>query len=61
MLEKTHYELLGIRKLNIAYFHGFGSSSYILNTKDQISQIWLQVRKKYISRLHLYIHGLYNV
>ena len=39
MLEKTHYELLGIRKLNIAYFHGFGSSSYILNTKDQISQI----------------------
>ena len=38
ILKKTPYELWKGRKSNISYFHIFGSSYFILNTKDKLSK-----------------------
>lgn len=38
MLEKTAYELFKERRPNISYFHQFGCTCYILNTKDYLKK-----------------------
>src|SRR5215213_6988056 len=38
MLNKTSYELFRGRKPNISYFHQFGCTCYILNTKDYLKK-----------------------
>jgi hypothetical protein len=38
ILNKTAYELFRGRKPNISYFHQFGCTCYILNTKDQLKK-----------------------
>jgi hypothetical protein len=43
MIEKTPYELLNRRKLNIAYFWGFGCKCYILKKGTRLSKF----EKKY--------------
>ena len=38
ILEKTPYELWKNRKPNISYFHPFGCTCFILNTKDYLNK-----------------------
>jgi transposase InsO family protein len=45
MLNKTPYELRKGRKLNISYFHHFGCTCYILNTKVHLKKFDAKAQK----------------
>ena len=45
ILEKTSYELWKNRKPNISYFHPFGCTCYILNTKDHLNKFDSKAQK----------------
>ena len=45
ILEKTSYELCKGRKPNISYFHPFGCSCFILNTKDHLKKFDSKAQK----------------
>ena len=45
ILEKTPYELWKNRKPNISYFHPFGCTCYILNTKDHLNKFDSKAQK----------------
>ena len=45
ILEKTPYELCKGRKPNISYFHPFGCSCFILNTKEHLNKFDSKAQK----------------
>ena len=44
-MEKTPYELWKNRKPNISYFHPFGCTYFILNTKDYLNKFYSKAQK----------------
>ena len=48
ILEKTPYELWKNRKPNISYFHPFGCTCYILNTKDNLNKFNSKAQKCFL-------------
>ena len=53
ILEKTPYELWKNRKPNISYFHPFGCTCFILNTKDHLNKFDSKAQKCKIGRAHV--------
>ena len=45
ILEKTPYELWKNRKPNISYFHPFGCTCFILNTKNYLNKFDSKAQK----------------
>src|SRR4051812_40138692 len=48
ILNKTPYELWKNRKPNISYFHPFGCTCYILNTKDHLNKFDSKAQKCFL-------------
>ena len=45
IVEKTPYELWKNKKLNISYFHPFGCTYFILNTKNHLTKFDSKAQK----------------